>query len=403
MNVLFMTIAYPQYGESNIYSDLMQEFQAKGHAVFVLCSCERRYKQSTKIFSENGIKVLRIKTGNLTKTNLIEKGLASLFLEHQYIQAIREYFSDISFDLLLYSTPPITLVRPIQFLKTRDCCICYLLLKDIFPQNAVDLGYLNPKGLVYRYFKNKEKTLYQTSDFIGCMSPANVRYILTHNTELTAEKVEVCPNAISPRQLKWSQEERNQLFEIYGVPNEAVVFLYGGNLGKPQGLDFLLEILVHFQGRADVFFLIVGSGTEYNKIDMELSTKKYKNVKLISYMLKKDYDIILANADVGMIFLDPRFTIPNFPSRLTAYMEASLPVIAATDTVSDIKECLIDSGCGIWMINGDYQGFISAVNKMTANPEIRREMGKLGRKYLEENFNVSQNVELIMNHMVRHD
>ena len=87
-------------------------------------------------------------------------------LETQYISAIKKYFSNIKFDLILYSTPPVTLVRPIKFIKKRDNAKTYLLLKDIFPQNAVDMGILGRKGikgLLYKYFRKKEKMLYALS------------------------------------------------------------------------------------------------------------------------------------------------------------------------------------------------------------------------------------------------
>ena len=97
---------------------------------------------------------------------------------------------------MLYSTPPITFERVVQFIKRRDGAKTYLLLKDIFPQNAVDLKVFGKRSPLYRHFRNKEKKLYKNADYIGCMSPANVEYILRNNPELSKEVVEVCPNSI---------------------------------------------------------------------------------------------------------------------------------------------------------------------------------------------------------------
>ena len=99
---------------------------------------------------------------NITKTNLIEKGISTLRISSQYKSAIKKYFSDVKLDLILYSTPPITLVNCIEYVKKRDGAKTYLLLKDIFPQNAVDLGMMQKsgvKGLLYKYFRCKEKKL----------------------------------------------------------------------------------------------------------------------------------------------------------------------------------------------------------------------------------------------------
>src|SRR5690606_23181917 len=114
--------------------------------------------------------------------------------------------SEKTFDLVLYSTPPITLVKVIEFIKSQHGAFSYLLLKDIFPQNAVDMGMIKKNGFVYSRFRKKEIRLYDISDVIGCMSPANVRFILDHNADLRPEKVEVNPNSIEPKYTKYSAD-----------------------------------------------------------------------------------------------------------------------------------------------------------------------------------------------------
>ena len=65
MKIVFVTIAYPRESkESNLYSDLMEEFARHGHTVYVVSSIEKRYGQETYLSESNGIKVLRIKTGD---------------------------------------------------------------------------------------------------------------------------------------------------------------------------------------------------------------------------------------------------------------------------------------------------------------------------------------------------
>ena len=144
MNILFITIAYPKTPESrNIYSDLMEEFVANGHNVTVVCSLERRYGENSKMEEINGIRVLWLKFLNITKTkNWLEKGLSMIFLPYIMIRGIKKFIPDKHFDLLLYSTPPITYSETIKYIKTKYHSITYLLLKDITPQNAVDMGLL---------------------------------------------------------------------------------------------------------------------------------------------------------------------------------------------------------------------------------------------------------------------
>lgn len=107
---------------------------------------------------------MKLKIGNTQKTNIIEKGISTVSIEPQFIAGIKRYFSNVKFDLVIYSTPPITFCNAIEFVKKRDGAKTYLLLKDIFPQNAVDIEMISKtgvKGIIYKIFRNKEKKLYR--------------------------------------------------------------------------------------------------------------------------------------------------------------------------------------------------------------------------------------------------
>lgn len=391
MKLLFLTLTnFNSINERNIYTDLLREFIKNGHQVYIIFPAERRYGQCTHIIREDNCVILKLKTGNVQKTtSMIEKGISTVLLEPLYIHAIKRYFANEKFDLVLYSTPPITFCKAVEYVKRRDGAKTYLLLKDIFPQNAVDLGMLSTKGLkglVYKYFRAKEKKLYKISDSIGCMSEANISYVLKHNPEIEASKVEICPNSIEPVDLSLSQTERICIRKKYGIPLDKTVFVYGGNLGKPQGIDFMLKCLHSQRENSRVFFLIVGNGTEYAKIQRYINTNQPKNIKLMSWIPKTDYDKVIAACDVGLIFLDHRFTIPNFPSRLLNYMAAKLPVLACTDLNTDVGKVIVDNGFGWWCESDDTDGFVQCVQK-AIHLDIRN-LGNNSFNYLKEHYDV---------------
>ncbi|KUP22634.1 glycosyltransferase family 4 protein [Paenibacillus sp. DMB5] len=400
MKILFLTLAYPE-GENakNLYVDLMQEFKNRNNEVYVVCQREKRYGKETEMKLESGIHVLRVKTGNVTKTGFIEKGISTLMIESQFIQAIKIHYQNIKFDLVMYSTPPITFVKAVEYIQKRDGSKTYLLLKDIFPQNAVDLGIIREKSLLWRYFRNKEKRLYAISDNIGCMSNANVEYVMKHNNEIDKKKIEVCPNSIKPiDRLNLSLNEKKQLRTKYNIPQDSVVYVYGGNLGKPQGIDFLLQALEACSKLEHVYFLIVGSGTEFDRLRNEIDANSQSNVRIERYMPKNEFDEVLSVSDVGLVFLDARFTIPNFPSRINSYMEFGLPILAATDSNTDVKEMLIHAECGLWSKSGDVESFIMNVEKLNTQEGLRIKMGTNARRYLEANFTVEKTYEIIISH-----
>lgn len=401
MNILFLTlIDFNTIDEPGIYQDLLREFANHGHKVFAISPVERRKNQETKLLETDKATILKLKIGNTQKTNIIEKGISTISIEPLLIAAIKKYFSDVKFDLVIYSTPPITFCNAIEFVKKRDGAKTYLLLKDIFPQNAVDLGMMSKsgiKGLIYRVFRKKEKKLYRMSDYIGCMSQANVDYVLKHNPDINPEKVEICSNSVEVVDMSVDEKTRDEIRRKYDIPLDKKIFVYGGNLGKPQGIDFMIECLKSQEKNDAVFFLIVGDGTEYGKIETYVQRNKPTNVKLMKRLSKEDYDKLVGACDIGMIFLDYRFTIPNFPSRLLSYMQAKIPVLAVTDPNTDIGNVCVDNGFGWWCESNQVKAFHKVVEEAVQSD--LRAMGETGFKYLEDNYSSETAYQIIMRHL----
>lgn len=401
MNILFLTIGtLGNIEDSGIYSDLLRQFRDNSHKVYVVSPREKRLGLPTECVEKNGATLLKVRIGNITKTHLIEKGISTITIESQYIKAIKKYFNNVKFDLILYSTPPVTLQKVVAYVKRRDNAKTYLILKDIFPQNAVDLGVLKKtgiKGLLYKYFRAKEKKLYRNSDYIGCLSPANVDYILKHNPEIPKNIIEVCPNTIEPLYVKMDNEQVQKIRLKYNIPLDKTIFIYGGNLGKPQGIDFLIECLEANKHNQQVYYIIVGSGTEFKKLKNYFDHKKPDNAQLFSQMPKPDYEVLANSCDVGLIFLDNRFTIPNFPSRLLSYMQASMPVLAATDINTDLGEVIEKGQFGFWCESGNLESFNEKLGLLCDN-KSRKKMGQNARQYLEDNYTAKHSYDIVMKH-----
>ena len=394
MNILFVTLGQiDSINERGIYPDLLRKFRDEGHDVTVVTPVQRRLKVDTNIKKANGATILQVKTLNITKTNIVEKGIATLAIEYQFLSAIKKYLDDIKFDIVLYSTPPITFAKVIEYVKKRDGAYSYLLLKDIFPQNAVDMKMMRSGGVMHRMFEKKERKLYKLSDSIGCMSPANVDFILKYNPWILPSKVEVNPNTIEPAEINYSEEEKTNVRTKYGVPTDKKVLVYGGNLGKPQGLDFLLETIERTDNK-DAFFLIVGDGTEYGKLKSWFDTNKPQNAILLQRLPKDDYDTLLAACDVGLIFLDRNFLIPNFPSRLLSYLEMGMPVLAATDPNTDIGTIIENNGCGFKVLSGNQDEMQYKLNKLLASD--LKQLGENAKQLLMKEYQVERSYGLIV-------
>lgn len=412
MNILFMSLLdFDDIQEHNIYTDLLREFCKSGHSICCISPIERKKKQKTKLIQcGTNVKILKLQIGNVQKTNFVEKGISTLAIEPQFIYGIKKYFSDEKFDMVLYTTPPITLLRAVNYVKRRDKAFAYLMLKDIFPQNAVDIGMLSKtgvKGVLYWYFRNKEKKLYRGSDYIGCMSQANVNYVKVNNSEIEESKIGLCPNCIEPMmQYEVSKKDCLQIRRKFGIPQNSIVLVYGGNLGRPQGITFMIDCIKSATQIPEVFFLIIGSGTEYSFIEKKMQKEGIHNAKLIQYMPKEEYDNLLRTCDIGLIFLDYRFKIPNFPSRLLGYLDAGLPILAATDLCTDVGMTIVDGKFGWWCESRSIEDYIEVLERIVAEQKkdkhYLKKKGKVAREYLEQYYDVKMEYKSIISQYEKH-
>jgi len=406
MNIIFLTLVrIANIEDKGIYTDLMRKFRDSGHHVYIISPVERRLGLKTGVVHEVGVDILNVRTFNVQKTSAIEKGLGTLLIEWQFKRAIKKFFKGTEFDLILYSTPPITFSSVVRCLKRNNSrAISYLLLKDIFPQNAVDLGMFSKRSFIYRYFRYKEKELYRNSDYIGCMSPANVDFLLKHNPGIHDDRVEVAPNSIELNDIRLQADEEkseyNYIRKKYNLPTDRLIFIYGGNLGKPQGIDFLIKCLDAVKGRMDCHFVVVGNGTEYQKLEEWYQSNHDKshmiNVTIRKGLPKEDYDLLVRHCDVGLIFLDHRFSIPNYPSRLLSYLKNKKPVICATDPNTDIGRIAEDNGYGMCCESINPEDFVALVNRMIRSNI--KDMGNCGYEFMKQNYLVEHTYDVILKH-----
>ncbi|MBS9776000.1 MAG: glycosyltransferase family 4 protein [Fusobacterium sp.] len=379
MKILYMTIRYDITGKG-LYQDFVNELNRKNHEVVIV-----RSSQETKLFSiDKKLKVLDVKTGNPFEKNKFKKGMNQILLNYYFKRAIRKKLKTEKFDLILYATPPITLCGVISYCKKEYKAKTFLMLKDIFPQNAVDLGMIKKNSFIYKYFRKKEKEYYEISDFIGCMSKGNIDYVKKNNPELSEKKIGLFPNSIIIKNIKQTIFNKNK-----------TIFIFGGNLGIPQNIEGLLNIIEKMKDYPKAEFIIIGQGTEKEKVKQFYEQKKLKNFKFMSYLPQDEYEKVLQTADVGIISLDSRFTIPNIPSRFQAYLKLKKPTLAITDTNTDLKEMILDNNCGWWCNAIEQQTILGTIRKICENKEEQKQKGENGFKYLCKEFDVKDNVKKI--------
>lgn len=388
MRILFLFQIF-DYKKSTIYLDLVRECRDRGHMVTVIAGTSDM-ELPDGVTEVEGIRTVYMKLPDQFGAGSVKKALIQMSIPGRIRMILKDGFKDETFDVIAYPTPPITLAPVLRYCAKRyKSAIRYLMLKDIFPQNAVDLGMFSKSSPIYKYYRRMECQLYAYSDRIGCMSEANIAYLKEHDPEIPNEKLEYFPNTVALNEAVSMKDTR--------AANELRI-VFGGNMGKPQDIGGLLKGIKTCGEQPDldrVFFYFIGDGTESRRIEEYIEREKPVNLTYRHQLERPEYEKLLANADVGMISLSKDFTIPNFPSRILSYMQISKPVFAVLDEATDMDECIAEAGCGISVRAGDTGAFVEGVRRLIRLEDKLPEMGARGRRYLERYFNVGVSVDIL--------
>lgn len=342
MNILFLTSRFPTASKHfTLEKELVYAFNKDGHNCIVANILERKnqklsYISSIKISDSNNelksdIKLLNIKTGNLfNDVNFLEKKITALTLSYIFPQTIKKLIPNQQIDLIIAYGPYLCGYGIIKPLKQYYNCKAILMQWDIFPQNAYDLGIIKNK-LIYNYLKYKQKLMLEQYDLILCNSQGNIDYLNQKLPKQTQDKSFLFHNCESIRDNISANQLKQTLRAHYGIPENATALIFGGNIGVPQALDNIVNLAEQLNNNK-IFFIIIGQGTEAKKIKLLCANKS--NMKFIDYIPSQEYEQLLAVCDYGIISLSPKFTVPNFPAKVTSYLKIGLPIFACLDDSS---------------------------------------------------------------------
>ncbi len=392
MRVLFLLLYHPEPHESsNLYADLIDEFVKNEHEVTVVSAA--REDQVSALKKEKGTEVLRVKTQKIFNVHPLLKGIATLRVPYQFKRAIKKHFSKRIFDLVVTPTPPITFVDVVSWLKKKYPLKSYLILRDIFPQNARDLGMMKDP-LLFSYFRKKEKKLYHYSDYIGCMSQENINYVIRHNPEVPVQKLMLLPNWQKTEPLS---EKDESIKSQYGLAGKYVA-IFGGNIGEPQKIENIINLARAYLHNNHIIFLVMGTGARRKYLEQMAAHYALTNLVIKDAVPRQDYQKLVCSADVGLISLSEKFTIPNIPSKTLSYFNARIPVLAAIDASTDYGALLEKAGAGLWSLTGDMDKYKQNFDTLYNDSALRKQMGENGYAYLVKYLTASIACQTILNH-----
>ena len=315
--------------------DLCLGFARQGHEISMMVASPE-LEESFRIENWKGVQVVRLKTPKTKDTNYIRRTIGELLMPFFMLWHLR--FSKLcnqKWDGIVWYSPTIFLGLLVYMLKKNSNCKSYLIIRDIFPEWAVDMGLMG-RGLPYFFFKGIANFQYSVADVIGIQTPGNRVYF--ENWENNPRKnLEVLNN--------WLAETPTQQCSITVSDTQLAgrkIFVYAGNMGIAQGMDILLELADQLQSRQDIGFLFVGRGSEVQKLRKETQKRKLENMLFFDEIDPDEISSLYDQCHVGLISLDSRHKSHNIPGKFLSYMQSGLPVLASVNDGNDLV-ALIES------------------------------------------------------------
>lgn len=341
MRIAIIADAYPPMRTSGAIQlrDLSFEFVRQGHEVTVMIPSSE-LDGDWHVERWKGVQILRLKAPKTKDIGYVRRTIGEFLMPFSMLRNLRKSpLADQRWDGVVWYSPTIFLGPMAKTLKQSSACRSYLILRDIFPEWAVDMGLMG-RGLPYRFFKAIENFQYSVADVIGVQSPANVAY-LDGWAQKPGRQVELLQN--------WLAEAPNTGCSICVSASPLAgrkIFVYAGNMGVAQGMGVLLDLADRLRIRKDIGFLFVGRGSEAQRLRTDAAVRGLDNVAFFDEIDPSEIPGLYAQCHVGVVALDPRHKTHNIPGKFLSYMQCGLPVLASINPRNDLEDIITSERVG---------------------------------------------------------
>jgi glycosyltransferase involved in cell wall biosynthesis len=319
--------------------DLSREFARQGHALTVLLPSPDQ-AEPWSLEDVDGVQVLRLKAPRTKDIGYVRRTLGELAMPFAMLRQFRKSpLASEQWDGVVWYAPSIFHGPLASALKSHSNCKGYLIIRDIFPEWAVDMGLMG-RGLPYRFFDAVARYQYSVADVIGVQTPGNRGYFDRWQQQ-PSRTLEVLQN--------WLDKPAQARCPIRVSETQLAgrkVFVYAGNMGVAQGMDILLDLAEKLHHQTDVGFLFVGRGSDAPRLKTSAKDRKLDNVLFYDEIHPDEIPDLYSQCSAGIVALDPRHKSHNIPGKFLTYMQSGLPVLANVNAGNDLAQMIRDEQVG---------------------------------------------------------
>ena len=376
--------------------ELAVELIAQKHDPIVICPGSIDQKVSLQADNIDGVEIWRFRSGQTRGVGKVKRAINETLLSFNAWRSISTKVREAPFDGVIYYSPSIFFGPLVKKIKKLNNCKSYLVLRDSFPQWAVDEGLIRPNSLIEKYFRYFEAINYDAANAIGLMSPRNLDiFDVTHSQRYNSHVL-----------YNWADDNpsiddndyvdvRHEL-DLYG----KTILFYGGNIGHAQDIPNLLRLAESMKSDEKVHFLFVGQGDQVALVKSKIGDGS-SNISFVPSVNQNRFRHILSQVDVGLFSLAYSHKVHNFPGKILGYMVESLPILGSVNPNNDLLDVINDSNSGCVYTNGEDEELLFAANKLANDIEYRKLLGMNARQLLNDSFSVKSAANTIISSLFK--
>lgn len=341
MRVALIADVFPPLRSSGAVQlrDLSLELVRQGHKVTVMIAAAE-LDRPWLLEDMGGVEVLRLKAPRTKDMGYVRRTLGELLMPFIMLRSFRKSpFAQVRWEGVVWYSPTIFLGPMANALKQASACRSYLIIRDIFPEWAVDMGLMG-RGLPYRFFKAIARHQYSVADVIGVQTPGNLAYFEGWKNQ-PGRRLEVLQNWLAQ-----AHDVGCSISIADGPLAGRTIFVYAGNMGVAQGMGILLELAERLRERRDIGFVFVGRGSDAQHLREQARVRGLDNVCFHDEIDPSEIAGLYAQCHVGIVALDPRHKTHNIPGKFLSYMQSGLPVLANINPGNDLATLIESEGVG---------------------------------------------------------
>ncbi|AMY00689.1 glycosyltransferase family 4 protein [Mesorhizobium ciceri] len=368
--------------------DLSREFARQGHRLTVMLPAAD-LDRPWAIEEFDGVTVLRLRAPPTKEIGYVRRTWNEFVMPFAMLRNLRKSpLAGQRWDGIVWYAPSIFHGPMASALKRESGCKGYLIIRDIFPEWAVDMGLMG-RGLPYRFFDSIARYQYSIADVIGVQTPGNLAYF---------DRWRRRPGRVLEVLQNWLDKPSNVRCSIRVSETPLAgrkLFVYAGNMGVAQSVGIVLDLAQRMASRADVGFLLVGRGSEVRRLREKAQALGLPNVVFFDEIDPDEIPDLYAQCRIGIVSLDLRHRSHNIPGKFLTYMQNGLPALVRLNPGNDLAELIQNERVGEECQSDHLDELVAKAERLLVQLETDADLPGRCRRLFDRQFSAEQAVSQI--------